>query len=109
VRRRRRAGCVRQLLISDGWSWERSSGDTPLLPAAVTETIIGSQCSSPRALCIMAEDVGMRGSDMTALAALTRLRCLKVWKHSQSPAGTNTFTHGRVLLGSLGVGARRGP
>ena len=98
---------MRQLLISDGWTWERSSDGTPLLPAAVAETIIGSQCSSLWALCIMAEDVGLRGSDMTVLAALTRLRCLKVRKHLQSPAGTHAHTRVRVLLGSLGEGGRK--
>ncbi len=43
--------------------------------------MIGSQCSSLLALCMMAEDVGLRGSDMTALVACTRLRCLKVRKY----------------------------
>ena len=44
----------------------------------VTGIIIGSQCSSLLALCIMAEDVGLGSSGFKSLAALTRLRCLKV-------------------------------
>ena len=76
-----RAGCVRQLFISNGWSFDQTNDGAAPLPAAVTRIILGSQCSSLLALCIMAEDVGLRGSDMTALAGLTRLRCLKVRKY----------------------------
>ena len=80
---------MRQLNISDGWSFDpRRDGAAPL-PAEVTRVIIGSQCSSLLALCIMAEDVGLRGSDMTALVALTRLRCLKVRKFDQTRLALN--------------------
>jgi len=65
---------VQQLLITEGWS----SDFTDRLPAVVMASICGSQCSSLLALCITPQDVGLGGSDITALAALTRLTYLMV-------------------------------
>ena len=68
---RRRANRVRHLCISDGM-WMCS------MPAALTPTILATQCSSLLELTIDAAKVGLIGDGISILAALTRLTCLSV-------------------------------
>jgi len=67
----RRANCIQQLRIED-------SILVGTMPAVIAATILGSQCSSLEVLHIKPESVGMAGTGIAALAALTRLRCLEV-------------------------------
>ena len=48
------------------------------MPAELTATILGTQCSSLLALCITAQDVGSAGDEFAALVVLKRLECLQV-------------------------------
>ena len=64
---------MRQLSIEDS-----KARDVLAVPAAVTATMLGSQCNSLRELRFPAVSVGLLGAQVAALAALTRLTCLKV-------------------------------
>lgn len=52
--------------------------DVLAVSAAVTATMLGSQCGSLLDLQFPAVTVGLRGAEVVALAALTRLTRLKV-------------------------------
>ena len=67
----RRANCIHELAIND-------SHFDNVLPAVVTATIFGSQCSSLTALYLVPAVVGLAGAEIAAVAALTQLRFFKV-------------------------------
>ena len=69
----RRANCVQWLNIYD---WSQLVN---VLPSLAVATIFGSQCGSLQALSIDGAAVGLLGSEIAALAALTGLRRLEVW------------------------------
>ena len=68
---RRRPNCMRRLLIED-------FALNGTLPTFVTATIVGSQCSSLVSLSLVAPAVGLEGSGISALVALTQLTDLQV-------------------------------
>ena len=77
----RRAQCVRQLCLMDDWDTRRHS----TMPAVATPIVLGSQSSSLLPLQLTAQDVGLAGANCAALMALTRLRCLQVWRQEGNP------------------------
>lgn len=71
------------------------------MPAVVTAIILGSQCGSLLTLSIEAPAVGLAGASVAALAALTRLRDLKVcFAHAEGRKCHEMLTtdHGYELL-----------
>jgi len=82
----KRPNCVRGLSVQDSEVF-----DDLTMPAAVAATMLGSQCASLLQLRVAAVNVGLLGTQVAALAALTRLTHLRV-----RPAGT----------GLIGLGMR---
>ncbi len=65
---------MRRLIACDGIA--RSFN--PPISGVLTATVLGSQRSSLRVLCLTVGVSGLNGSDFAALLALTQLRHLKV-------------------------------
>ena len=68
----RRANCIRWLNIYDGASLMNT------LPSMVLATMFGSQCGSLQALSLELQSTSLLGTEIAAVAALTRLKRLEV-------------------------------
>lgn len=67
----RRTNCVRRLILFDKLY-------TETMPAALAASMFSSQCGSLLELDMVAPTVGLAGSHVATLAALTRLTLLDV-------------------------------